>query len=394
MNAPLQAQTKVTPPSPAAVSVVPTGLLQRKCACGGSPGVDGECAACRNKRLQRQPAGQADPASAPPIVHEVLRTPGQPLDSATRAFMEPRFGHDFGQARVHTDARSAESAQAVGALAYTVGHHVVFAQGQYAPATVTGRQLVAHELTHVVQQRNDPSPLDGDLMVNSPMDPAEQEADRVAVSAAGIGVSQISGRVSRRLQKQPAEQGGVPCALDAYRAHVRTVDLQPVSFRSSAADPSPTGGSLNRRLTSSNTIWNKVGVTFSALSTVTLTDATNKTAGSTDAEANRIGALQSGSGVEVYFVDNPMTSAGGASTLSAGTASNIVISDGGTSDTLLAHELGHVLGLDHPPAGGDANTIMEPSGSRDVTNPTRNTVGNYNRITWPAGNPTCIRPDA
>ena len=56
MNAPLQTQTKVTPASPAAISAVPTGLLQRKCACGGSPGVDGECAACRQKRLQRKAA--------------------------------------------------------------------------------------------------------------------------------------------------------------------------------------------------------------------------------------------------------------------------------------------------------------------------------------------------
>jgi hypothetical protein len=81
---------------------VPSGLLQRKCACGGTPGVDGECAECRAKRLGSQ--RQVNDQAMPPIVHEVLRSPGQPLDASTRAFMEPRFGHDFSQVRVHTGA--------------------------------------------------------------------------------------------------------------------------------------------------------------------------------------------------------------------------------------------------------------------------------------------------
>ena len=88
----------------------------------------------------------------PPIVHEVLRSPGQPLDVATRAFMEPRFGHDFSGVRVHTDAKAAESARAVNALAYTVGRNVVFGAGQYLPQTNAGQRLLAHELTHTVQQ--------------------------------------------------------------------------------------------------------------------------------------------------------------------------------------------------------------------------------------------------
>ena len=127
--------------------------VQRKCACGGLAGPDGECAACRARRvaLRRAAAGPAA-AAAPPIVHDVLRSPGRPLDAATRAFMEPRFGHDFSRVRVHTDARAAESARAVDALAYTVGHNVVFGAGQYAPGTATGRRLLAHELAHVAQQ--------------------------------------------------------------------------------------------------------------------------------------------------------------------------------------------------------------------------------------------------
>lgn len=128
-----------------------TNVLQRKCACGGTPSPNGECAECRRKRLQRSPL-YAAPASVPPIVSEVLRSPGQPLDANTRASMEPRFGHDFSRVRVHADERAAESARAVHALAYTVGRNIVFGARQYEPGTTAGRRLLAHELTHVAQQ--------------------------------------------------------------------------------------------------------------------------------------------------------------------------------------------------------------------------------------------------
>ena len=92
------------------------GLLQRCTATR-------ECDECRKKRLgmlQRASIDLTSVNEVPPIVHEVLRSPGQPLDAATRAFMEPRFGHDFSNVRVHTDAKAAESARTVNALAYTV----------------------------------------------------------------------------------------------------------------------------------------------------------------------------------------------------------------------------------------------------------------------------------
>jgi len=96
-------------------------LLQRKCAYGGTPGPSGECENCRKKRLQRKTQsserGSRDNSVVLPIVHEVLRSSGQPLDAATRAFMEPRFGHEFSQVRVHTGAKADESARAVNALA-------------------------------------------------------------------------------------------------------------------------------------------------------------------------------------------------------------------------------------------------------------------------------------
>lgn len=103
--------------------------------------------------LKRSPlASMQDVDEVPSIVQEVLSSSGQPLDSDTRTFMEPRFGHDFSQIRVHTDEQAVESAQAVNALAYTVGQDVVFGEGQYAPETIEGKRLLAHELTHVVQQ--------------------------------------------------------------------------------------------------------------------------------------------------------------------------------------------------------------------------------------------------
>ncbi len=190
------------------------GLLQRTCACGGLAGPTGECAACRRSRvlgrplqaklrisrpgdafeqeadrvadqvmrmpepglqrqvgekeeeekeedilqtrplIQRRVTGDAGGGVAPPIVHDVLRSPGQPLEPSTRRFMEARFGHDFRNVRIHTDALAAQSAQAIGAHAYTVGSHIVFSRGRYQVDTVTGKNLLAHELTHVIQQRN------------------------------------------------------------------------------------------------------------------------------------------------------------------------------------------------------------------------------------------------
>ena len=133
---------------------MPESQPRRACPCGGG------CPGCRtgqpgreSVQTKRVRAGDTGQIAAPPVVHEVLASPGQPLDRATRAFMEPRFGHDFGHVRVHADERAAESARALGALAYTVGSEIVFSRGQYAPGTQAGKRLLAHELSHVEQQR-------------------------------------------------------------------------------------------------------------------------------------------------------------------------------------------------------------------------------------------------
>jgi len=109
---------------------------------------------------------------APPIVHEVLRSPGRPLEAETRDWLEPRLGHNFGDVRVHADRRAAASARAVGAQAYTVGRHVVFGDGRYAPGTEIGRRTLVHELIHTIQQGD--APTEAPLPVLAPDHPAER----------------------------------------------------------------------------------------------------------------------------------------------------------------------------------------------------------------------------
>jgi hypothetical protein len=93
--------------------------------------------------------------TAPPIVHDVIRSSGQPLDAGDRKFMESRLGHDFSGVQVHTGPLAERSAESAAANAYTVGSHVVFGEGRYEPGSGAGRQLLAHELVHVLQQSSD-----------------------------------------------------------------------------------------------------------------------------------------------------------------------------------------------------------------------------------------------
>jgi Domain of unknown function (DUF4157) len=92
------------------------------------------------------------PGAAPESVSSTLQTTGAPMDADTRGFMESRFGHDFSNVQIHTDTSAARSARDINARAYTAGSHIVFNDGEYAPGTTAGKHLLAHELTHVVQQ--------------------------------------------------------------------------------------------------------------------------------------------------------------------------------------------------------------------------------------------------
>jgi outer membrane protein OmpA-like peptidoglycan-associated protein len=163
--------------------------LRRQCGRGHHVLAGATCEACAPTLLQRRATHPVTPERIPGIVQQVLRTPGQPLDGATRAFMEPRLQHDFSHVRVHVNPEAAESASAVSALAYTVGHDVVFGAGQYAPHSKAGKHLIAHELTHVAQQARGGVGMDAEFI-------ADIAADRVSEGAP------ISGQV-----------GGSPGAL-------------------------------------------------------------------------------------------------------------------------------------------------------------------------------------
>jgi hypothetical protein len=147
-----------------------------RCACG-APLVDGrECQQCRNQR-------RGGPPTAPRTVHEVLRSPGRPLQPSTRQFFEQRFGDDFSDVRVHTDDRAIRSATGVGALAYTVGRHIVI------PETPSGHpyeRVLAHELAHVAAHgsRAD-SDIPATLQISRPDSAAEVAAERAGTRALG-----------------------------------------------------------------------------------------------------------------------------------------------------------------------------------------------------------------
>ena len=169
-----------------AAPVLTSGVLQRKCACGQHTG-GGECEECKKKGagenssgdplLQRSATGQGAMKGVPPSVHEVLASPGEALDAEAREYFEPRFETDFSGVRVHTDEQASASAKEVNALAYTAGKHMVFHTGQYHCKTPQGRQLLAHELSHVVQQSLRSFSPDQEC---GPADRAEQQANENA----------------------------------------------------------------------------------------------------------------------------------------------------------------------------------------------------------------------
>ncbi len=157
---------------------------------GGAPGFTRSRSGLLERRntssphlcVQREGAGPAVHSSTPSLVRYVVESPGRPLDAATRSFMEPRFGHDFSRVRIHTDQTAALSARAVDANAFTAGNHIVFASGRYAPGTPGGQGLIAHELTHVVQQASGPvagTPVGSGLRVSQPADAFELRAASV-----------------------------------------------------------------------------------------------------------------------------------------------------------------------------------------------------------------------
>jgi hypothetical protein len=127
--------------------------------------------------------GEEDTAQRSPVKDVVGRGGGRPLEDDTRADMEARFGEDFSGVRVHTDGHASDSARSVNAHAYTVGNDIVFGGGRYDPSSPSGQRTIAHELTHVVQQRSGPvdgTPAAGGIRLSHPADRFEQAAERNA----------------------------------------------------------------------------------------------------------------------------------------------------------------------------------------------------------------------
>jgi hypothetical protein len=142
-------------------------------------------------------------------VHDVVGTGGgSPLDASTRGNMESRFGQSFADVRVHTDAKASQSAESVGANAYTVGSDIVFRSGQFDTASATGQRTLAHELTHVVQQRSGPvdgSEAPGGIRLSDPSDRFEQAAESNA-AAVMSGAAPASADAAATAQRQVEEE--------------------------------------------------------------------------------------------------------------------------------------------------------------------------------------------
>jgi hypothetical protein len=190
-----------------------SGLLQRQSAGGCKCGCKGGCSQQSEEATLHRKFHDEDATSlkVPDSINQVLKSAGQPLDVTTRVSMEPRFRHDFSRVRVHSDTHASDSARAVNAHAYTVGSDIVFAPGKYAPKTESGSALLAHELSHVVQQSAQTNTSASDLVVSSEGDAAEREADAASAQAMqGQKVSGLSQVSSPSLHRQTAGTASTP----------------------------------------------------------------------------------------------------------------------------------------------------------------------------------------
>ncbi|CAL2082349.1 hypothetical protein T190611E02C_11338 [Tenacibaculum sp. 190524A05c] len=464
--------------------------VQAKCeAC------EGEEKAQKKEEEEVQAKETKGKANGAPSIENRLRrgSGGQKLDRQTQKEMESGFGADFSKVNIHNDAEAQQMSNDIGAQAFTHGNDIYFNEGKYNPNSKEGKHLLAHELTHTIQQKgmvqkkeisqtkntvqrqpensNPPADLGCPVATTSPTGSGETLSFPLAGSSftaeqeQGINnfvrnwhVSQdpirIDGYASmdgsetfnwylscRRAQSAknalmapPDGSPGIPASFITMFAHGETdqfgslpqnrrvsinfptpvnpiepvqptcdhpgesrdLVLQPVFLACGDNDADPTGRTFNTQLQKANEIWSKLGVNFTANSPITIDDCTNKTKGSTIPEIVTIGGLHSGSGIEVFFVDNDLAVAGGGASIVNRANSSVILSDFGTSSTLLAHELGHILtnSVGHPPANGVADSILVPSSSHSTPNSERNPIGNYAFIVFPsASGTTCLTPD-
>jgi hypothetical protein len=164
------------------------------------------------QQLQRQAGNEAvatalqreDDVQRSPVLDVVGKGGGRPLDSTTRTDMEGKFGADFSEVRVHDDATAQQSATAVGARAYTTGHEIVLGEG-VSLGSQDGQHTLAHELTHVVQQRSGPvagTPTADGVSVSDPSDAFEQQAEATAHQVLSGGEASVSGGADASVQRE------------------------------------------------------------------------------------------------------------------------------------------------------------------------------------------------
>jgi hypothetical protein len=228
-------------------------------------------------RLHRHAAGPG-PASAPTIVHDVLRGQGRPMPPAVRHEMEERLGRDFADVRIHTDERAGASAEAVAAQAYTVGRHIVFAAGRFDPGSAQGRRLLAHELAHAANYPpGAPTPA-GDLRISTPADPAERHAAAVSEGAVRAAAPAASPSLFR-------QTGGVIALTGVSVNHDRVTVPPPagLSFRATKAPASAASVTFsvvgdNATIAAGTTVNNATGA---------ITVAAGQTGGSAHVEASQ-----------------------------------------------------------------------------------------------------------
>jgi Domain of unknown function (DUF4157) len=453
-----------------------SGIPQRKCACGSSAGMSGECAECSKKKrvglqtklqisepgdsyeqeadriadqvraapaphavstavpcIQRLAGQAADQGEAAPAsVDRALASPGKPLEPALRQDMEQRFGYDFSRVRVHCDAAAERSARDVNAHAYTVGHDLVFGAGRLAPGTYQGRRLLVHELTHVVQQvgsdatRLDQSnenrglsaiptrpklqrqPAGCDVCRLRPADELEPDAWYRCMRKGCIQEHNAdplrfakNGRVATRdelgawvAREGISQERAIADVMHGYDflgttkaredAKVRLITVFPVEKLSvcirpvQIADDNGKNPTVLPSFDAAKTIWGKCCVDLSVKGAKTVSKTAFKTldhepdTSKATAEEASLFRAAGGAGdcISVFvaetFQQGGKTSkdiGGGAATFGTPDGGSAVFVVEGADPTIIAHELGHAMGLgplDHGPAG----TIMEVLSSR------------------------------
>ncbi len=416
-----QSQTQNKIPIGKAFSPVQAGLLQRKCACGNHAMAGSECEECAKKKagVQRKLAigasndsleqeadrvadqvmavplnskvnvippriqrftGQTSESSdiVPPSVDRILASAGRPLEPDLRQDMEHSFGHDFSQVRVHSGAAAEQSAREINAHAYAYEHNIVFGTNQFSPGTHEGRHLLAHELTHVVQQG------DG---ISKKMIQGSWDWGRAGIGAlvGGVGGAVVGGVVGGPIGA--AVGGGIGAAVGGLIGGVsgksqKTVSIDAVKLRGAARDPAAD-------VAFANTVFKPANVQFSLVKNETATNAdsdiwlggdttiTTGTCGSATKEeldtwtgaasifklsgrmrAFYVDSISSGSRADSY---PPYCATGTAAPLSG----MATVSNTGASRSL-AHELGHIL----------INSADHPADTKNLMNPTNTATGN------------------